>query len=71
MTRYLATRFAGAIVTLFGITLLIFLAMRVLPGDPLAQVSTGRCTRSTAAGSLISPGVTSGDPSGAANRSAN
>ncbi|NDF39799.1 MAG: ABC transporter permease, partial [Proteobacteria bacterium] len=40
MTRYLATRFAGAIVTLFGITLLIFMAMRVLPGDPLAQISS-------------------------------
>jgi peptide/nickel transport system permease protein len=40
MTRYLVTRISSAFVTLLGITLLIFLAMRVLPGDPLAQIST-------------------------------
>ena len=40
MVRYLATRLASAIATLVGITILIFLAMRVLPGDPLAQIST-------------------------------
>jgi peptide/nickel transport system permease protein len=39
MTRYLSTRIASAVATLLGITLLIFLAMRVLPGDPLAQIS--------------------------------
>ena len=44
MTRYLINRLLIAIPTLIGITILIFLAMRVLPGDPLAVImseSTG------------------------------
>lgn len=40
MIRYLLTRFASAFLTLIGITILIFLAMRVLPGDPLAQIAS-------------------------------
>ena len=38
MTRYLINRLLIAIPTLIGITILIFLAMRVLPGDPLAVI---------------------------------
>src|SRR5215210_3315919 len=36
MHRYIARRLVLAVPTLFGVTILIFLAMRVLPGDPLA-----------------------------------
>ncbi|MGI9149723.1 MAG: ABC transporter permease [Chloroflexota bacterium] len=39
MQRYLVRRLALAVPTLFGITVLIFIAMRILPGDPLAQIS--------------------------------
>lgn len=38
MTKYILNRFLIAIPTLIGITILIFLAMRVLPGDPLAII---------------------------------
>jgi peptide/nickel transport system permease protein len=38
VTKYLVRRLVSAVPTLFGITLLIFIAMRVLPGDPLARV---------------------------------
>jgi peptide/nickel transport system permease protein len=38
VTKYLVRRILTAIPTLFGITVLIFVAMRVLPGDPLARV---------------------------------
>ena len=38
MTKYLLNRLLIAIPTLIGITILIFLAMRVLPGDPLAII---------------------------------
>ena len=31
---------AMAVPTIFGITVLIFIAMRVLPGDPLAQIAS-------------------------------
>jgi peptide/nickel transport system permease protein len=37
--RYLVRRLLTAIPTLFGITVLVFVAMRVLPGDPLAQIA--------------------------------
>jgi peptide/nickel transport system permease protein len=37
--RYLLRRLATAVPTLFGITILIFIAMRVLPGDPIAQIA--------------------------------
>ncbi|MBV9544039.1 MAG: ABC transporter permease [Chloroflexi bacterium] len=40
MQRYLARRLLTAIPTLFGITILIFVAMRILPGDPLAQIAS-------------------------------
>lgn len=40
MHRYLIQRLAIMIPTLIGITILIFLAMRVLPGDPLAMIVT-------------------------------
>ena len=40
MQRYLQRRLLAAIPTLIGITVLIFIAMRVLPGDPLAVVSS-------------------------------
>lgn len=44
MTKYILNRLLIAIPTIIGITILIFLAMRVLPGDPLAIImseSTG------------------------------
>jgi peptide/nickel transport system permease protein len=40
MSRYILRRLAIAIPTLIGVTILIFLAMRVLPGDPLAVVAS-------------------------------
>ena len=40
MQRYLMQRLAIMVPTLIGITILIFLAMRVLPGDPLASIVT-------------------------------
>ena len=45
MSQYILRRILIAIPTLIGVTILIFLAMRVLPGDPLAVVvseSAGR-----------------------------
>jgi len=39
MPKYLARRLLIAIPTLVGVTLVIFIAMRVLPGDPLAMIS--------------------------------
>jgi peptide/nickel transport system permease protein len=39
MRRYLVHRLLIAIPTLLGVSLLIFIAMRVLPGDPLAAIS--------------------------------
>jgi len=39
MRKYLAQRLLIAVPTLFGVTLLIFIAMRVLPGDPLSAIS--------------------------------
>jgi peptide/nickel transport system permease protein len=38
VAKYLVRRLLTAIPTLFGITILIFIAMRILPGDPLARV---------------------------------
>ena len=38
MQNYIAQRLLAAIPTIFGITVLIFLAMRVLPGDPFLAV---------------------------------
>ena len=38
MAKYLVRRLLTAIPTLIGITVLIFIAMRILPGDPLARV---------------------------------
>jgi len=40
MHTYLLSRLLAAIPTIFGITVLIFLAMRVLPGDPIAVISS-------------------------------
>ena len=40
MQRYILGRLVLAVPTLFGITVLIFIAMRVLPGDPVAMIST-------------------------------
>ncbi len=40
MHRYVLQRLGIMIPTLIGITILIFLAMRVLPGDPLAMIVT-------------------------------
>lgn len=40
MQRYILRRLLTAIPTIFGITVLIFIAMRVLPGDPLAQIAS-------------------------------
>src|SRR5262245_28913816 len=39
MRKYLTQRLLIAVPTLFGVTVLIFLAMRVLPGDPLSAIS--------------------------------
>jgi len=38
--RYILRRLLTAIPTIFGITILIFIAMRVLPGDPIAQIAS-------------------------------
>jgi len=40
MHTYLLSRLAAAIPTIFGITVLIFVAMRILPGDPIAVISS-------------------------------
>jgi peptide/nickel transport system permease protein len=40
MQRYLLRRLVTAVPTIFGITVLIFIAMRVLPGDPIAQIAS-------------------------------
>ena len=40
MSRYVMRRLAIAVPTIFGITVLIFIAMRVLPGDPLAMIGS-------------------------------
>lgn len=40
MQRYILRRLLTAIPTLFGITVLIFVAMRILPGDPVAQIAS-------------------------------
>ncbi len=38
MSQYIYKRLLLAVPTVFGVTVLIFLAMRVLPGDPLAAI---------------------------------
>ena len=38
MLKYLIQRLLLAILTIFGVTIVIFVAMRVLPGDPLAMI---------------------------------
>jgi peptide/nickel transport system permease protein len=38
MGKYLIRRLLLAVVTIFGVTIVIFVAMRVLPGDPLAMI---------------------------------
>lgn len=40
MQRYLLSRAIYSIPTIIGITILIFIAMRVIPGDPLAMVGS-------------------------------
>jgi peptide/nickel transport system permease protein len=40
MQHYVLNRLAAAIPTIFGITVLIFVAMRILPGDPIAVISS-------------------------------
>lgn len=40
MLQYITRRLLLAIVTIFGVTIVIFIAMRVLPGDPLAMVAS-------------------------------
>lgn len=40
MSKYILNRLLIAVPTIIGITILIFLAMRVLPGDPLAIVQS-------------------------------
>src|SRR5436190_460396 len=40
MQTYLLSRVAAAIPTIFGITVLIFVAMRILPGDPIAVIAS-------------------------------
>lgn len=38
MLKYVIRRLLLAVVTVFGVTIVIFLTMRVLPGDPLAMI---------------------------------
>ena len=38
MSQYILRRLLLAVPTLFGVTVLIFIAMRVIPGDPLAHI---------------------------------
>jgi peptide/nickel transport system permease protein len=38
VAKYFVRRLLAAVPTVFGITVLIFVAMRILPGDPLARV---------------------------------
>ena len=38
MQTYILRRLALAVPTVFGVTILIFVAMRLLPGDPLEQI---------------------------------
>ena len=38
MGKYFLRRLLLAIPTIFGVTILIFLAMRVIPGDPLRSI---------------------------------
>jgi peptide/nickel transport system permease protein len=38
MLKYLLRRLLLSVVTIFGVTIVIFVAMRVLPGDPLAMI---------------------------------
>ncbi len=40
MQRYILRRLLTAVPTIFGITVLIFIVMRILPGDPLAQIAS-------------------------------
>ena len=40
MRQYILQRLLIAIPTVFGVTVLIFLAMRVIPGDPLQTIYT-------------------------------
>lgn len=40
MRTYLLQRLLASLLTLVGVTVLIFLAMRVLPGDPLAMITS-------------------------------
>ena len=40
MQRYILRRLLTAVPTIFGITVLIFVVMRILPGDPLAQIAS-------------------------------
>ncbi|MCW2863805.1 MAG: glutathione transporter permease GsiC, partial [Actinoallomurus sp.] len=38
MTAYLLRRLAGLVVLLFGISVLIFLMIRLIPGDPATAI---------------------------------
>jgi peptide/nickel transport system permease protein len=40
MSKYILNRLVIAIPTIFGVTVLIFVAMRVIPGDPLQMIFT-------------------------------
>ena len=40
MKTYLLQRAVAGFITLIGVTILIFIAMRVLPGDPLAMMTS-------------------------------
>ena len=40
MQRYIARRLVLSVPTIFGVTVLIFLAMRVIPGDPLDMIQS-------------------------------
>lgn len=40
MHKYILSRLLAAVPTIIGITVLIFLAMRVLPGDPVAMIAS-------------------------------
>jgi peptide/nickel transport system permease protein len=40
MQRYIARRLLLTVPTIFGVTVLIFVAMRIIPGDPLAMIQS-------------------------------
>ena len=38
MTRYLAIKFTGFLVVVFGVSILVFLMLHLVPGDPVSAL---------------------------------